>query len=201
MEFNVKLQELRKNKGLTQEEFANKIFVSRTAVSKWESGRGYPNIESLKDISKFFSISIDELLSSEELLTLAEEDNKRKSIFLRDVIFGLLDISFIIMLFLPFFVERVNGTIIEVSLINLNQISLYVKIFYYIIILTTILFGLALITFRKCSAILWNKYKSITSIIISTISLLLFVVTLQVNASILAFVFLFIKVLIYIKTR
>ena len=54
MEFNEKLQELRKQKGLTQEELAEMLYVSRAAVSKWESGRGYPNIDSLKAISKFF---------------------------------------------------------------------------------------------------------------------------------------------------
>ena len=64
MEFNEKLQELRKNKGLTQEELAEALYVSRTAISKWESGRGYPNIDSLKEISKFFSVTIDELLMS-----------------------------------------------------------------------------------------------------------------------------------------
>ena len=53
MEFNEKLQELRKAKGLTQEELAEKLFVSRTAISKWESGRGYPSIDSLKEISRF----------------------------------------------------------------------------------------------------------------------------------------------------
>ena len=73
MEFNEKLQELRKSKGLTQEELAEKLYVSRTAVSKWESGRGYPNIDSLKEISMFFSVSIDELLSSEKLLFIAEK--------------------------------------------------------------------------------------------------------------------------------
>ena len=62
MELSEKLQELRKEKGLTQEELAEALFVSRTAISKWESGRGVPNIESLKAISKFFSVSIDELL-------------------------------------------------------------------------------------------------------------------------------------------
>ena len=66
MELSEKLQELRKEKGLTQEELAEALFVSRTAISKWESGRGVPNIESLKAISKFFSVSIDELLSGEE---------------------------------------------------------------------------------------------------------------------------------------
>ena len=52
MEFNEKLQELRKQKGLTQEAMAELLFVSRTAVSKWESGRGYPGIDSLKAIAK-----------------------------------------------------------------------------------------------------------------------------------------------------
>ena len=73
MEFNEKLQELRKQKGLTQEELAEALFVSRTAVSKWESGRGYPNIESLKAIAKFFRVTVDALLTGEELLTISEE--------------------------------------------------------------------------------------------------------------------------------
>ena len=59
MDFNEKLQLLRKQKGLTQEELAEILFVSRTAVSKWESGRGYPNIDSLKAISKFFGSNCD----------------------------------------------------------------------------------------------------------------------------------------------
>ena len=58
MEFHEKLQELRKKRGLTQEELADALYVSRTAISKWESGRGYPSIDSLKEISGFFSVSI-----------------------------------------------------------------------------------------------------------------------------------------------
>lgn len=57
MEFNEKLQELRKQKGLTQEELAKRLYISRTAISKWESGRGYPGIESLKSIAGFFSVT------------------------------------------------------------------------------------------------------------------------------------------------
>ena len=82
MEFNEKLQQLRIGKNLTQQQLAEQLYVSRTAISKWESGKGYPNIESLKCISRFFSITIDELLSSEELITLAEAENHsdRKSV-------------------------------------------------------------------------------------------------------------------------
>ena len=54
MEFHEKLQKLRKSKGLTQEELACALYVSRAAVSKWESGRGYPNMDSLRAISAYF---------------------------------------------------------------------------------------------------------------------------------------------------
>ena len=76
MEFHEKLHELRKNRGLTQEELAEALYVSRTAISKWESGRGYPSIDSLKEISNYFSVSIDDLLSGEKLLSIAEKENK-----------------------------------------------------------------------------------------------------------------------------
>ena len=75
MEFNEKLQLLRKQNNMTQEQLAEKLYVSRTAVSKWESGKGYPNIESLKSISRLFSVTIDDLLSGEELISLAADEN------------------------------------------------------------------------------------------------------------------------------
>ena len=78
MEFHEKLQALRKKRGLTQEELAAALFVSRTAVSKWESGRGYPSIDSLKAIARFYSVTIDELLSGEEVLNLAQEDRQQE---------------------------------------------------------------------------------------------------------------------------
>ena len=123
MEFNEKLQELRKQKGLTQEELAEILFVSRTAVSKWESGRGMPSIESLKSISKFFAVTLDDLLSSEELLVIAEDDHKQKEMHIRDLIYGLLDCSMALLFLLPFFGQKVNGAIQEVSLLALTEIN------------------------------------------------------------------------------
>ncbi len=73
MEFHEKLQKLRSDESLTQEELAEKLFVSRTAVSKWESGRGYPSIDSLKAIAKYFHVTIDELIGTEEIVALAEQ--------------------------------------------------------------------------------------------------------------------------------
>ena len=76
MELHEKLQELRKSRGLTQEQLAQQIYVSRTAISKWESGRGTPSIDSLKALSAFFAVSVDELLSGDALLTIAQEETK-----------------------------------------------------------------------------------------------------------------------------
>ena len=130
MEFHEKLQQLRKQKGLTQEELAQALWVSRTAVSKWESGRGYPSIDSLKQIAKFFHVTIDELLSGEDVLTIAEEDQKETRTRFRDLLFGLLDISIAMFFFLPLFGQRINGTVYETSLLSLTEISLYLKILY-----------------------------------------------------------------------
>ena len=104
MEFNEKLQALRKQKGLTQEALAEKLYVSRTAISKWESGRGYPEIDSLKAIAKFFSVTVDELLSTDEALAIGEEEKKQAQTHFLDLAYGLLDLSMALLFFLPLFV-------------------------------------------------------------------------------------------------
>ncbi len=58
-----KLKLLRKSNNLTQDEMAEKLYVTRTAVSKWETDKGYPSIDSLKIISHIFHVSLDELIS------------------------------------------------------------------------------------------------------------------------------------------
>lgn len=92
MEFNEKLKELRTSRGFTQEELAEALFVSRTAISKWESGRGYPSIDSLKEISGFFSVTIDELLSGEKLLSIAEKENRSNMQNLCRILIGVVDL-------------------------------------------------------------------------------------------------------------
>ena len=67
MTFGEKLKKLRINNGLTQDELAERIYVTRTAISKWETDKGYPNIDSLKQLSNLFKISIDELISDSDV--------------------------------------------------------------------------------------------------------------------------------------
>lgn len=65
MAFSERLQEVRRKAGLTQEQFAEDLEVSRQAVSKWESGRGYPEIEKLLYICKTYGVTLNELFEQE----------------------------------------------------------------------------------------------------------------------------------------
>ena len=199
MEFNEKLQELRKQKEFTQEELAELLFVSRTAVSKWESGRGYPNIDSLKAISKLFSVTIDELLSGNELLSIAEEENKNKESSIRSLVFGLLDISVIMLLFLPFFAQKVGDFIKNVSLLSLNGVSSYLVVSYFTLVIITALTGLLELAFQNFRCVFWLKNKNKISIILSILGTALFVISLQPYPAIFLFVFLIIKTFMLIK--
>ena len=197
MEFHEKLQNLRKEKGLTQEQLAEALFVSRTAISKWESGRGYPNIESLKAISKLFSVTVDELLSSDTLLTIAQ----RKESHTFDLIFGLLDCSAALLLFLPFFGQRVDVVIQDVPLIALTEVSVYLKVIYYIFVIGTALFGLVTLALQNWEHPFWTRCKRAVSFLLSIGCALLFIISSQPYAAIFLFLFLIIKVLILLKNR
>lgn len=201
MEFNEKLQELRKRRGLTQEELAESLYVSRTAVSKWESGRGYPNIDSLKVISKFFSVTIDELLSGEEVLTIAEEDNKQKEKHVRDLVFGLLDCSMAMFFFLPFFGQRADGVIQKVSLLALTEIQPYLKAAYFVVVIGIAILGVASLALQNCNHIFWIQNKIRLSLLFNAVGVFLFIISRQPYAAAFTFVFLIIKALMLIKQQ
>ena len=199
MEFNEKLQELRKQKGLTQEELAEVLFVSRAAISKWESGRGYPNIDSLKAISKFFGVTIDELLSGDELLTIAEEDSREKKTHFCDLIFGLLDCSIAMFFFLPFFGQNADGIIQEVSLLSLSEISPYLKTAYFVAVVGMIVYGILTLALQNCDLAFWVKHKSKISFALNGAGALLFIIGSQPYAAAFLFIFFAIKVLLLVK--
>lgn len=78
------IAKLRKEKSLTQKELAEKIFVTDKAVSKWETGKGYPDVNSLMALSAYFDVSVNELLCGEQLLLndfIEKADNNIVSAF------------------------------------------------------------------------------------------------------------------------
>ena len=77
MTFAEKLKSIRKQAGMSQEQLAEKLGVSRQAVTKWETDAGIPDIENMMAISALFDISIDELLSNEK------GQKSRQTIFMR----------------------------------------------------------------------------------------------------------------------
>ena len=141
MEFHEKLQELRKRRGLTQEELAEALYVSRTAVSKWESGRGYPSIDSLKEISRYFSVTIDDLLSGETLISIAETENKRNIQNLFDLLFGMTDLLSVLLIVLPLYPRTVEGYVYSVNLFEYTETSVMNRFIYWLLILGLILLG------------------------------------------------------------
>jgi transcriptional regulator with XRE-family HTH domain len=201
MEFHEKLQELRKQKGLTQEELAASIYVSRTAISKWESGRGYPSIDSLKAIAKFFSVTIDELLTGNEALNIAEEDHKERESHLRDLVFGLLDLSVAMFFFLPFFGQKVDAGVQAVSLLSLTEISPYLKTAYFATTISMIALGLLTLSLQNYRNTFLVQKKSKISAILNAIGTLLFIISSQPYGAALLFIFLAIKVIMLIQKR
>ncbi len=201
MEFNYKLQQLRKQKNLTQEELAEALYVSRTAVSKWESGRGYPSIDSLKTISKLFSVSVDELLSGEELICLAETDSKEKANSFSDLVFGILDCTMALLFFLPFFAQRGEDMIYTVSLMSLTEAPDYIRIPYIVMVAATFVFGIAILALQNFHNRQWVKNKLLISLILSIICVLFFIMSGQPYVAVFVFCLLIIKGVLLIKQR
>ena len=133
MELSEKLQELRRSRGLTQEELAEALYVSRTAVSKWESGRGTPSIDSLKEISRFFSVSVDELLSGEALVQIAEKENRSNLRSVCELLFGVVDLMSICLVLLPLYPEPIAGHVYAVNLLIYAQAGTVSRLLHWLL--------------------------------------------------------------------
>ena len=200
MEFHEKLQELRKSKGLTQEELAEALFVSRTAISKWESGRGYPSIDSLKEISRFFGVTIDELICPREMITAAEDDKKELVSKYVSVICNALDLLTAVLLFLPVFG---NGTDLpaSVSLFHLTGVRPWLKIVFIAVIGMIILNGICGLILFRFDRPVWNKHRLVTGMVLSVTGVGIFIGTRQPYAGIVCFSILVIKIWLMVKGK
>lgn len=193
MEFNEKLQQLRKSRGLTQEELAQVLFVSRTAVSKWESGRGYPSIDSLKDISAYFSVSIDDLLSCEKLIMIAEKENKSKLREMYDLLLGLVDLFSFLLVILPLYPDRADDYVYSVSLLFYTQTSKFNLTAYWVLFISLFVLGVVKVVLTRFSKEKSNRIVTEVSMVLNVLAVLFLALTRQAYALIAVFVMLLIK--------
>lgn len=199
MEFGEKIQKLRNQNKWTQEQLAEKLYVSRTAVSKWESGKGYPNIDSLKDIAKLFNKTIDELLSSEEIIDIAKKENSSNIKRTNNLIYGLLDIISVLFIFLPLYAQKTENFVYSVSLISANEISNIIKISYIIILSALSLIGITEIVLNFMENKKIQRIVNIISLTLQTFSILFFAISRQTYLTAIIFIILIIKIAVIIK--
>ncbi len=199
MEFHEKLQELRKKRGLTQEELANDLFVSRTAISKWESGRGYPNIDSLKEISRYFSVSIDELLSGEKILDIAEEENKSNIQKMCELLLGFVDVFFVLLILLPLYPMNVDGYILSVNLFEYTSVTRFSQLMHWGILLLLIVSGFVKICLLRMKDSEKQKWITDLSIMLNILLILCLALSREAYAITIAFMLFVIKMFLILK--
>ena len=201
MEFHEKLQELRKSRGLTQEELAEVLYVSRTAISKWESGRGYPNIDSLKEIAAYFSVTIDELLSGEKLLSIAEKENKSNLKKMCDLLFGMVDVSTILLVILPLYPKTIEGYIYAVNLMAYTETTELNRMIYWGMFAALIMSGMVKIMMVKLEIEKGSRIVTDVSAGFHVLMVLFLAMAREPYAVAMAFLLLVIKGMLFLKSR
>ena len=201
MEFHEKLQKLRSDEGLTQEELAEKLFVSRTAISKWESGRGYPSIDSLKAIAKHFHVTIDELIGSEEIVTLAEQDKKESVKKNTALLCGTLDCFMILLLFLPVYRNSGTDLVSSVSLFALTGISRWLQIVFIVILGLTVINGFFTVVFSSLDKQVWIRHRLVTGMALAIIGTMFFMLARQPYPGFFCLCILLLKEFLLLKSK
>ncbi len=99
-EFGEKLKKVREEKGLTQQTLADYLFVTRQAVSRWEGGSRYPDLMTAKKLSQYLDVSLDELLSDDDMKQYAEKNAILDSPVTKHIQVALLSLAFMCSLIL-----------------------------------------------------------------------------------------------------
>jgi transcriptional regulator with XRE-family HTH domain len=197
MDFGGKLQELRKSRGMTQEELAEALFVSRTAISKWESGRGYPNIDSLKEISAFFGVTIDELLTGERLLSIAEREKKESMRRLCDQLLGGADLLAVVLMILPLYPKTVEGFVYSVNLFQYVETSEFNRLIYWGLFLGLVVLGIIKLVITQLGAGKGQKTVTCTSMAAGMAAVIFLALAREAYAVTAAFLLLALKAVLW----
>lgn len=176
MQFHEKLKAYRISAGWTQEQLAENIYVSRVTVSKWETGRGFPNLGSLQQLAALFSVTVDDLLSTDELVTIVQDQVRNTKDHFSSLIFGILDFLVILLLMLPVFNDT-NST--SVGLFAFSPVAPFIQPLVIAIVSFLALFGVAELALQQRLSQPKNLAVQMLSLFLSLVLLVLFLVIRQ----------------------
>ena len=151
----------------------------------------YPNIDSLKELAAFFSITVDELISPNEIITAAA--NEKQELIGRYTAFlcHALNVFTALLLFIPVFGNGEGEQ--SASLFEMSGTQLWIRIVFAVVISLTVLNGVCGLIISRFDKPLWNKHRFVTGIALSVIACLLFIITRQPYAGVFCFAILMIK--------
>ena len=195
MELGEKLKTLRAERGLTQEQLAAKLYVSRTAVSKWETGGGSPNLDSLQAIARLFDVSVDDLLSTDDLIVLARDERRSSARSNGMLSFGLLIVAFA---FLPLYGVD-DGSFVRMASLAEYGAPVGFGISFAIMaagIIALALVGAAEIALALVSACRVSRAVALTGFAVQAVAILGFTAAMQPYAVTLMFVLFLAKVIL-----
>ena len=197
--FAYNLKKIRKENNLSQEQLADELGVSRQAVSKWESGRGYPSIDSLKEIANYFSVTIDELLSGEKIISIAEKENKSNIQRICDLLFGIVDVFSFMLIILPLYPNPINGYIYSVNLFSYTETSAFNLFVYWIMFTALIISGAIKVILTQTRFEKGQKLLTVISMGLSILTVLFLAMTRDAYAITVTFLLLIIKAILLLK--
>ncbi|MBQ6441442.1 MAG: helix-turn-helix transcriptional regulator [Lachnospiraceae bacterium] len=158
----------------------------------WESGRGYPSLDSLKEISRFFSVSIDDLICSEEIISAAEDEKKDSNDRYISLICNTRDIFLALLLFLPVFGNGTDNPA-SVSLYAITGLGTWIKMVFGFLIGVTALNGICGLIISHFDRPAWNRHRLVTGMVLSVACAAVFILTRQPYAGIICLAILVVK--------
>lgn len=133
------------------------------------------------------------------MLSIAEAEHEQKEKSLLCVVYALLDLSLVVLLFLPFFADRADGVIYGASLLTLGGVPTYLKVLYHVLVTGIIVWGILTLALQNSEIAFFGKNKHKISLLLGALLLLLFIISLQPYAAVFSFAVLAIKALMLIK--
>lgn len=170
--FKDKLKELRIQKGISQYELAEKLFVSRSAIAKWENGNGIPSDVNLEAICEFFGVEEEWLLDRKDIKKMVENLDKKNSKVLWFVLGIVIPVVLFILSIFPMFsyVGMITVVIYPKSILTyMNEISIIIPIFVLMIYLYEFVFSFF---YKKINM----KYGKLIQILNISMSIICFII-------------------------